>query len=82
MYIPIARVLYHSKTDFCRLNEGPINLSISINTFPHEQTNICQTAWCMLFMAVRDTRKIGPVRAFRIDGMYCVSSIPQMRMAI
>lgn len=39
----IARVLDQSETDFCGINEGPINLSISINTFPHEQTNIYQT---------------------------------------
>lgn len=39
----VVCVLDQSETDFCGINEGPINLSISINTFPHERTNIYQT---------------------------------------
>lgn len=56
-------VLDHSKTDFCRINEGPINLSISMNTFLHGQTNIYQTD-AVLFMAARDAMKIGSARSF------------------
>jgi len=72
----IARVLDQSETDFCRINEGPINLSISINTFPHDQIFTKRMTHTTLFMAARDTIKIGPIQAFSIDEMGFANSLP------
>jgi len=52
----IVPVLDQSETDFCGINEEPINLSILINTFPHGQTNIYQTWRTQRYLWQRVTR--------------------------
>lgn len=60
--------------NFCQINEGPINLSISINTFLHDkQIFIKRVAYTTLFMATCDAMEIGSAQAFWIDDVRCIS---------